>query len=317
MANSRTHCHCRAALLASCLLSLGGCSGGGGGGSPVAAAPPPAPVTPAPQTSGIAVNLQAAKTTVAYQAAAATVLGASKGMGNIIFSAAGQGATLTLSTDASGNLSGVIIPAGGITDTVSGAGGTGASLTSPLTLDFTFQLNDTLAFTNEHSYTLSQVAAGQGLTSSAYGLWASTGGRLPGDAGAFAFGNLTPAASAPTTGSATFNGFSIGMGGAIDSGATHFLKGNAQIVVNFATQNVTTNLTNFVTGSYTSSAKPSVPDLTGTSTIAGNAYAGAISGGGLAGTINGNFYGTAAQETAGVWQAAGGGNAWIGSFGAK
>jgi hypothetical protein len=60
-----------------------------------------------------------------------------------------------------------------------------------------------------------------------------------------------------------------------------------------------------------------LPNLTGTSTISGNAYAGAISGGTLTGTINGNFYGSAAQETAGVWQASGGGNTWIGSFGAK
>ena len=237
-------------------------------------------------------------------------------MGNIAIAMVGQGAIITLSTDASGNLSGVGIPAGNINDTGSGAGG-GRSLTSPLTLDFTFQLNDTLASTNEQSYTLSQVAAGQGLTASAYGMWASTGKTLPGDAGTFAFGNLTPATSVPTTGSATFNGFTIGMGGAVDGSTQYALKGNAQVIANFATQSVTANLTNFVTSSYTTSVKTPIPDLTGTSAISGNAYTGPISGGALAGTINGNFYGSTAQETAGVWQASGGGNAWIGSFGAK
>jgi hypothetical protein len=238
-------------------------------------------------------------------------------MGNVTTSAVGPEATITLTTDASGNLRFVTIPAGFINNLVSGAGGTGFSLTSPNTLDFAFQLNDTLAFTNEWSYTLSQVAAGQGLTSSAYGLWAATGDSKPGNAGALAFGNLTPATSVPATGSATFNGFTIGLGGATNGGATHALQGNAQIIANFATQTVTTNLTNFSAYSYTSSVKISVPDLTGTSAMSGNAYTGAISGGGLNGTINGNFYGPAAQETAGVWQASGGGNTWIGSYGAK
>ena len=60
-----------------------------------------------------------------------------------------------------------------------------------------------------------------------------------------------------------------------------------------------------------------LPDLTGTSTLSGNAYAGPIAGTGLTGSINGNFYGYAAQETSGVWQASGGGNTWLGSYGAK
>lgn len=311
-----------AAFLAFGMPLLAACSGGGGG-APASAPAPVTPQTSTAKTSGIAVNLQPPSTTVTYQAAAVTAVGAGKGMGNISIALVGQGATITLGTDSSGNLSRVVIPAGSIDDTLVAAGGSGRPLTDPLTLSFGFQLNDTLYFTNEQSYALSQVAAGQGLTSSAYGMWAATGKSNPGDAGVFAFGNLTPAASVPTTGSATFNGFTFGAGGAINGASAtgssiYSLKGNAQIIANFATQSVTTNLTNFVTG-YSSSGSVSgpVPDLTGTSTISGNGYTGAISGGGLTGTINGNFYGSAAQETAGVWQASGGGNAWIGSFGAK
>jgi hypothetical protein len=250
-------------------------------------------------------------------------------MGNVTLAAVGQGATITLSTDASGNLSGVSIPAGNIEDTVSGGGGPGRSLTDPLTLDFYYQLQDVFAFDNDSASTISQVAAGQGLTSSAYGLWASsgagygfwaaTGKAFSSDAGAFAFGNLTPPTAVPATGLATFSGFTIGFGGATDGSAAFVLKGNAQVIANFASQTVTTNLTNFQTDniSRNSTATALVPSLTGTSTISGNAYAGTISGPALIGTINGNFYGSAAQETVGVWQVSGNGNAWLGSFGAK
>jgi hypothetical protein len=310
-----------AAFLAFGMPLLAACSGGGGS----ATASAPAPVTPSPQaspakTSGIAVNLQAPSTTVTYQAAAVTVVGAGKGMGNITIAVVGQGATITLGTDSSGNLSRVAIPAGSIDDTVVAAGGSGRPLTDPSTLLFAFQLDDVFgSASNTYGYSISQAAAGQGLTSSAYGIWTSVWKSPPADAGVFAFGNLTPAASVPATGSATFNGFTIGFGGPADGSAAFVLNGNVQIIANFGNQSVTTNLTNFSAGniSYTSSAKASVPNLTGTSAISGNAYTGPLSGGGLSGTINGNFYGSAAQETAGVWQASGGGNAWVGSFGAK
>ena len=307
-------------ILALCLVPLGGCSGGGGGSPPGTSTPAPTQALPTTgTTSGVAVNLQAAKTTVTYPAAAATAIGASKGMGNITMAVVGQGATITLSTDTSGNLSGVTIPAANINDMVSGGGGPGRALTDPLRLDFYYQLQDVFAFTNDSGYTISQAAAGQGLTSSAYGLWAATGKAFPSDAGAFAFGNLTPPTAIPATGSATFSGFTVGFGGATDGSTAFVLKGNAQIIANFASQTVTTNLTNFQTDniSRNSPVTALVPSLTGTSTISGNAYAGGISGGSLIGTINGNFYGSAAQETAGVWQASGGGNAWLGSFGAK
>ncbi len=311
-----------AAFLAFGMPLLTACGGGGGGSAGTVGAATPAPAPAAAPTSGIAINLQPAKTTVTYSAAASTAIGAGKGMGNITIAMVGQSATITLSTDASGNLSGVTIPAGSINDTAS-SGGTGRSLTDPATLLFGFQLQDTLYFANTISYSLSQAAAGQGLSSSAYGIWASTGKSLPGDVGVFAIGNPTPPTSVPTSGSATFNGFTVGAGGPINSNAAdgssiYSLKGDAQIVANFATQSVTANLTNFTTSrSYSNSIQTSVPDLAGKATMSGNAYSGPISGGGLTGTINGNFYGSTAQETAGVWQASGGGNAWIGSFGAK
>jgi hypothetical protein len=282
---------------------------------------PPAPVsspasTNAATTSGVALNLQPAKTTVIYPAAAVAAVG--KGFGNITLSVSGQGATITLGADASGNLSSVAIPMGNISEPIIGSG---RSLTDPLTLDFYYQLQDVFAFAgmaNELGYTISQVAAGQGLTSSGYGLWASSGTAALGT-GAFAFGNLTPPAAVPATGSATFKGFTTGMGGAADGTAAFVLTGNVQIIANFANQSVSANLTNFTTSniSYTSKATAVLPSLSGTAAMTGNAYTGPISGGSLTGSINGNFYGSAAQETAGVWQVSGDGNVWMGSFGAK
>jgi len=312
------HLGCRAAGLALCALIEAACSGGGGVGSSAAPTAMSAAVTQAPSTSGVAINLQPAKTTVAYQAASTSATVASTGIGGVTITPAGQGETITISTDSSGNLSGVAIPSGGIHHTLSGAGAPYRSLSSSDTLYNFYILNDALYDLYSGGYSLSQVAASQTLSSSAYGFWATTL-QPPSHTGTFAFGNATPAASVPSVGSATFNGSTMGVGGMTDGSAAFAVNGSVQVIANFATQTVTTNLTAFsaVNACYTSSAKASLPDLNGTSTMTGNSYAGSIVGGALTGTINGNFYGPAAQETAGVWQASGGGTVWIGSYGAK
>ena len=178
-------------------------------------------------------------------------------------------------------------------------------------------LSQIFGFPNTNGAVITQSVGAQSLNYAAYGLWASGDTAASGRAGTFAFGNLTPGASVPTTGSATFNGTTTGVGGATGGSTVYALQGNAQIIANFATQSVTTNLTNLGTQNISTNATSSLSNLTGTSSISGNAYAGPIAGTGLTGTINGNFYGPAAQETAGVWQANGGGISWIGSYGAK
>jgi len=167
------------------------------------------------------------------------------------------------------------------------------------------------------AFLFTQWAGNNSLSASAYGIWgASDTTGLAGPAGTYALGNLTPAAAVPATGTATFTGSTIGVG-SINGTAIQALRGDAQIVANFASLSVTTNFTNLGTQNISTNATGSLPDLSGTSTLAGNAYSGPISGSGLTGTVNGNFYGTAAQETAGVWQASGGGARWMGSYGAK
>jgi hypothetical protein len=172
---------------------------------------------------------------------------------------------------------------------------------------------------------LNQSAAGQTLNYSGFGLWGETWlndsqGNGSGRLFAFAFGNPTSGAAMPVSGSATYNGTTSGAGGAADSKTPNSLtalQGNAQIVANFSNQSVNAKLTNLTTQNLYTSAMGTLPDLTGTAAISGNAYSGAIAGTGLSGSIKGNFYGPAAQETAGVWQASGGGINWVGSFGAK
>lgn len=294
---------CASVLVLAALLA--GCSGGGGGGG----AATTTPVTPAPaptsagQPSGtIPLNLQAAGMTVSYPVAS-TFDGAAP--------VSTRNGTITLTTDANGNINKLVFDFPGRSLTVIPT----TELSSPRTADavqLNGILNQTFGFPNTVGYTLSQVAGSQTLTSSAYGVWADDMFKSFGDGRPFAFGNLTPAASVPTTGSATYNGSVIGIG--LQNESTAFaLDGKAHIVANFSTQSVAASLTNL----RTVGGPGALPDLTGTVAISGNAYSGSIAGGALKGAIGGNFYGAGADETAGVFQAGGDGNYLFGSYGAK
>ena len=292
------------------------------GGTSATSAPAPA----APTVAKSVVNLQAANSTVTYPAASATALVNSTGTGGLLNAASGQGATITL-VDADDVFKVIFnIPTTGATFTQQyissywdgGDFGFPIGVSAPTAAQLVTILRDVYGFPNTTGYAVTQsVGTTQTLNSAAYGLWASGDTATTGRAGTFAFGNLTPTASVPGTGSATFNGSTMGVGGANSGSTIYALQGKTQIIANFLAQSVTTNLTNLGIQNILTNAVSSLPDLTGTSTMSGNAYAGPIAGTGLTGTINGNFYGSAAQETAGVWQASGGGNSWIGSYGAK
>jgi hypothetical protein len=262
-------------------------------------------------------------TTVTYQSASATARVTNAGVGGVAAAASGQGATITITTNANGVTSAAFnIPTTGTTFTqqfgssVWDYGGP-FFMNSPNTSQLAATLSQIFGFPNTSGAVITQSTGAQTLNYAAYGLWASGDTATTGRAGTFAFGNMTPTASVPATGSATFNGTTTGVCGPTSGSTVYALQGNAQLIANFSTQSVTTNLTNLSTQNISTNAVSSLPDLSGTSTISGNAYAGTISGTSLTGTINGNFYGPAAQETAGVWQASGGGNAWLGSYGAK
>lgn len=308
-----------AAFLASGLFLLAACSSGGGGAPSTVSAP--VPVAPVGAQEGL-LSFQASNTTVAYPAASATALVTNSGVGGVTNAASGQGATITVTTGGGAIKVAFDVPTTGATFTqqfVSSvwdydgliSGGT------PSPAGLAGWLKGLFGSPNTSGALLTQFIGAQSLNYAAYGLWASGDTATTGRAGAIAFGNQTPTASVPATGSATFNGSTMGVGGATSGSTIYALKGNAQIIADFSAHTVTTNLTNLATQNISTNAVGSLPDLTGKSSISGNAYAGPVAGTGLTGTINGNFYGSAGQETAGVWQASGGGNSWIGSYGAK
>jgi hypothetical protein len=321
-------------LLALFPFFLAACSSGGGAGSIAAptsvsttsSTPTPAApqTTPAP-TIFIQANSQPPSTTASYSVTDA-VMGA--GSTGLPAATAGEGMTaVSITTDASGNFGRVTISFPDVTGKITTADfNLTAAATSQLS-QVASLLKPVFGPFNDDAIALAvnQSAGGQTLSSSGFGLWAfsyenDSQGNGAGRIHAFAFGNLTPGAAVPASGSATYNGTTVGAGGAADDKTPNSLtalQGNAQIVANFSTQSVNSKLTNLTTQNLYTKATGTLPDLSGTAAMSGNAYSGPITGTGLSGSIKGNFYGSAAQETAGVWQASGGGINWMGSYGAK
>jgi len=301
---------------------LGGCSSGGSSPAPASTSTPapvsqPAPVVPqatAIPAVAMLANFQAANTTATYRLTAATEIVDTTGLREVMNYDGPT--TVTITTDAGGKFSKASFNlANAAPDITLADPAQVAQVTSVLMQ--TYYAPDP---PDGVGLALSKIAGAQTLSSSAYGLWTTSyeidpHGHGAGRGYSLAFGSLTPANAVPAGGSATLNGTTIGVGGGND--ALYALHGNAQIVANFSNQSVVTNLTNLSIQNTSTKAASALPDLTGTGTISGNGYSGAIAGTGLIGSITGSFYGSAAQETAGVWKAAGGGNIWMGSFGAK
>jgi hypothetical protein len=87
--------------------------------------------------------------------------------------------------------------------------------------------------------------------------------------------------------------------------------------VNFGTGAATTTISGVERQNLATNSVSAGTNLTGTGTVSGNRVTTTLSGGGSSGGLNGTFYGPSAQEVAGAWRVAGGGNTAIGSFGAK
>jgi len=111
----------------------------------------------------------------------------------------------------------------------------------------------------------------------------------------------TPVANMPTTGSATYNGFSTG---SIQTGVgtTDVLYSDASMTANFGTRNVSGNLTNFQSANAV--AMSGSVTISG-GTISGNTFTGGTVGGAglgygagtlsVTGTVSGAFMGNSAQ----------------------
>ena len=140
--------------------------------------------------------------------------------------------------------------------------------------------------------------------------------------GAFHAGTLTPDSSIPTSGSATFNGSSVGYYSSIN-GAVETVISDVTLTANFSSRSISYNASN-------AQGSISLPGLNITGTLTWNAGSNLFTGtlrtpvgfgtGELAGPASGRFYGPNSKEVGGsfVLNWAGGTRAqYIGAFGAK
>jgi hypothetical protein len=293
-----------AALLA--LAACGGGGGGGGGGSSGGSSPPPA--QPA---AGAPVPFQAPGSTVSYPVNSASVSTSAGAVTGSRIDATGNAGTITITTDLNGNLSAIQFNILTPTSTFTKTFPAGQIINqSQLLSSLATALNTVNTTPGQATF----VHSTGGNLYSSYGAWASNDvgtGRF----GVFALGSVTQPSAMPMTGTATYNGSTVGI--AASSSASYALNGTVQLQANFATSTVGTAISNMQFQNAATNAITSQPNLIGTATITGNQYSGSLVSTTLAGTSTGTFYGPAANETAGVWKAAGGGVTAVGSYGAS
>ncbi len=292
------------------VIALAGCGGGGGGGTATNSATP----VPVPST------LQAAGTTKTYDVNSAVGLVQNQAFIQERIDQAGGGSTITATTDASGNLSTLSFSILTNGSTVNQTYQNFALLSPNL-----FNLNTlTQGFNNpnnntNYAFVSMLINSTNTLSYTAYGLWGSANG---GNTNVGTLSAGVPTTAMPISGTATFNGTTLG---SATETLSYFprtstpmaLWGNIQLVANFSSRIISTNISNIQTQSINNSVIGTLSNINGSATISGNQYLGTLSGGGLSGTQVGSFYGPNAVETGGTWKVSGGGVTAIGSYGAK
>jgi hypothetical protein len=165
------------------------------------------------------------------------------------------------------------------------------------------------------------------LAYSTYGVWlyAPAGGNSS-MVGAYSFGQWTPSANVPTSGTATYSGSTIGL--LEQPSGNYDLTGDARLTADFSAMTVTGNLTNMkATNNATGVTTPwNNMAMSAAVTSSRNGFAGSISSTStstttpvaLSGNVTGHLYGPHAEEIGGSWWATDGAStAAVGSFGAK
>lgn len=187
---------------------------------------------------------------------------------------------------------------------------------------------------NGRSFDMYFMGEASNLQYTEYGLWTVSFFPFYGeDAIAMGFeggnGTLTPAASMPQSGSATYNGDMIGRAYDVQNQATYLLIGRSSLTADFAGQTVNGSLSAISARNVATGGVSSFNDITLNGTISGNAFSGtaavssvpaspAALAAGASGTTAGHFYGPAANEAAGTWLLQDGSNKWaVGAFGGK
>jgi hypothetical protein len=245
-----------------------------------------------------------------------------------------NGAMVTVTTDASGNLSQIIVCAptggGGVcpsassnTNPFSKKFGPGNPLTAPITLNQLVSIVQQVQAAPTNTVTYIYQGTETGLSASSFGAWLQNNGSGNFAFGPVAFGIETTAGQMTAlagTGVATYNGSTFGLGA---TGGTPFaFTGAATITANFTSGAVSSSFTGLTTSNLSGvGVAIALPNIAGAGTIGlgvnTNQYAFALAGGAFTGNVTGTFYGATAQETAGVWQATNGtGTSLAATFGA-
>ena len=169
-----------------------------------------------------------------------------------------------------------------------------------------------------------------------YGYW-SYGESVDGtfNLGAWTTGFVTPAASLPAQGTATYAGKASGLYNAAISPGTladfdSSFKGDVSLTANFGTSALSGSITNITATSLYSALSGPVNDIgfsasidrtnnlfAGTTSVTGQATSAYAFGPTAAGLINGRFYGPNAAEVGAVFGLSEGTRRLLGSFGAK
>jgi hypothetical protein len=293
------------------LVALSACSGGGGGGSVTATS------TPAPAPPPASVSLLDSGDSLSFANGAFTSGSSSP-----------DGAQVTLTADANGNARFITldIPLRGATSynhTFDLASALQANPGSPLAGFILIRDGVQLA---DRSFP-NNLVLDPTLNFSSYGLWVNVQavdatGHESGAVGAIAFGNMTPVSGLPSSGSATYTGKTIGA--AITGTSQSLLAGAVSLNADFGLMKIGGTLTvnDITSGTPTpwgtlTLAPTAILPVTGGAYGGINNLSGNIPGGAVAtSSLNGHFYGPAANETAGTWSVANSTTHAVGAYGA-
>lgn len=288
-------------------LFLVACGGGGGGGGP-------SYVTPTSWTDAIRPNVLVTVTGDSQQGTYSWNSGTNK-ITSDTYGNVQTGATYTAAYDSNGYANYVRVQT---------ASGTDFTLTTSNSTFGVLRINTAINAIVSNDGTIIALSAEPsrfGWNYQSFGVWATGAGTGSGTAGAASVGWATPGSSVPTSGSATYSGYSGGRYVAAD-GSYFYTSSTVSANTNFATRSIAFSTSSTQTTSdLINLTNNNGLNMSGTLTYAANSnqFTGSVTTtGGLSGTVTGRFYGPAAQEIGGMFSVSGSGvNLYGGAFGAK
>ena len=295
-------------------LGLAACGGGGGGSATTSSSTTPTAFTSwlnITHPSVVSVDAIGYEGTYSYQTSSPYAL-TSVGSASEIASSS----TVKLTYNSSGSLTKSVITTGSQTQTYD------SFQTANSYLSWGLKTGDS----NDWSLGADPLASGLQWRYNSFAIWTDPDSGS-GKYGAISGGSKTSGASIPTTGSYTFTG--VGTGFHVDSSNDiHFAQSNISATANFASRSVSVTASNTgkqqyltSTGNF-SSSYVSDANLNYTGTLSYSAATNVLSGtftttGGHTGSAIGRFYGPEGNELGGAFNLTGGGETYVGAFGAK